>query len=269
MPDYLTVPEERRARAIHEKARARRRGELHWLRDYIADTLDDSLPNEALIVRFVDRQFPALAARHGWVIEDDPRRIGALLGLRGDHTRIAIARLIDLGRIIRHAGGERLSTGDLQLPLSAEPAPTKRPASAEDSSSQRLAAKDDSPDSAQPSDTDAEPASQRLAQTRAEQRREELEPQGSTNGTSVAPATQEIVHRMIALAARGDTHSAGVIRTETQGLPEHALARALESLLGRRPRPRNPAGYLVQTLRSIRAELGLEPPATIHREPPL
>lgn len=78
-----------------------------------------------------------------------------------------------------------------------------------------------------------------------------------------------ILGRLVRLGSGGDERSAAVIRHHAAGLPDYALARALESLLGRRPRPRNPAGYVVATLRSLRAELGLPEPATIEREPSL
>jgi hypothetical protein len=87
--------------------------------------------------------------------------------------------------------------------------------------------------------------------------------------------TPEVLRRLAALACHGKTdadreRSARVIRYEAEGLPENLIARAAESYLTRRPRPRNPAGYVVNTLRELRAESGIpDTRPRIDREPDL
>lgn len=79
----------------------------------------------------------------------------------------------------------------------------------------------------------------------------------------------EAALRLAGLAARGKPADAAMVLRYTEGLPEHAIARTTEALLGRKPKPTKPAGYVVNTLKALRAELGLPPVATITREPPL
>lgn len=87
------------------------------------------------------------------------------------------------------------------------------------------------------------------------------------NGAAL-PSDRETVNRLAAIAARDDPQSQTIIHRYATGLPDAAIARTIESYLGRRPRPRNPAGYVVSTLKSLRAEYGLET-ATIDQEPDL
>lgn len=107
-----------------------------------------------------------------------------------------------------------------------------------------------------------------------EQRREE---QVLSNGTVTSYAdaanaieSNDIVNRIVALVARGQPTSIAVLRYEAAGLPDNLLARALESYRTRHPRPANGAGYVVATLRHLRAESGLpDTRPRIEREPPL
>lgn len=280
MPDYIVVPEHRRARVIHEKARARKRGEILWIRSYIGDLIDDDeIARETVVTRFLDLALVHLAARYSWILQDDPRRLAGVLGMRTQDVRWSLDRLIEIGRIVRIRSAEKLDDGSVQMtlqayadaermpsrpradsePMPSGPRPDREPAPAEllnDAASGPLA------------------ASTRLAQSRAEQRREEKATSNASASRGETPALPDdsstIVGRIIGLACRGDQASAAIIRSEARGLPDHVLARALESLIGRRPRPTNPAGYIVNALRSIAAENGyVRERAQINREPEL
>lgn len=285
MPDYLAVPQAQRDRLLHEKARYRQRGEIRWLRSYLSDALDDSeLARQSDTVRLVAILFPAVAARAGWVVEDNRRWLAGQMSMRVSDASRAINRLVELGRIERVAGGEAFPSGDLQLPLEraiSEPYP--EPLSSHTPSDHRAIPLAKSEPSqavlAQRSEAEADSASQRLARARgAEQSREEKDLQATqsvvSNAASALPDDSmrggEIVNRIVAFACRGDTASAGFVRTEAALYPEYVQARALESLLGRRPKPSNPAGYIVNAMRSIAAENGVvrERPR-IEREPEL
>ena len=78
------------------------------------------------------------------------------------------------------------------------------------------------------------------------------------------------MHRLAGLVSRGDPRSASIIHYEAADLPDSIIARTTESYLARRPRPSNPAGYVVATLRQLRAESGLpDRRVVINREPDL
>jgi hypothetical protein len=284
---YLAVPQEQRARLIHEKARAARRGEVYWLRSYLVDVLDDlELNREGPLVRFVAFAFPHLAARVGWVIPDDHRAIAGELVMRPQDVRRALDRLVEMGRIERiTTGGDRLPDGGFQSRLdfsTTEPMPSQGRASSDLEPSQARAEAEPQPwqlRSHAPLDDD--PASRGLARAREQSRAERTKDfkAEQTVTSSVGPALPldsqngkdpVILGRMIGLVCRGDEASAAILRAEAAGMPEHVLARALESYIGRRPRPANPAGYVINAIRSIAAEAGIvRERVRIEREPPL
>lgn len=289
MSGYLAVPQEQRSRLVHEKARARRRGEIHWLRAYIGDVLDDlELNRETITVRFVALAFPMLAARVDWIVPDDPAAIARELGLsrRTQHVAAALDRLVAIGRIERIGiPGTPLPGGGFQGSLDFSTTETTPRRSPDDTETTPTRSQDDAEtlpaDLRSQASSGTTSASQRLARTRgAEQSREDLEriaeqnalgarasalPDDSLNGQGPV-----VLGRIIGLACKGDAASAAIVTAEAAGMPEHVLARALESLIGRRPRPANPAGYVVNAIRSIAAENGIvRERARVEREPEL
>lgn len=178
MPDYLAVPEHRRDRAVHEKARMARRGEIHWIRLY-ADDLADDLFGEPPLVRFLDIALLAWAIRSGWVIPYDSRAIGGRYGFRGREVQPVLERLLELRRFeLIHAADPGENAGEIQPALFASStAGTSRQHSGTTPGPLR---QHSSEPPAQPSPTEPgglapDPASQRLARARgAEKVREEV-----------------------------------------------------------------------------------------------
>lgn len=281
MPDFLAVPQKRRERATHDKARSLRRGDLKWIRSYVGD-LDDELFGEPATVRFLDDAILRLAAASGWIITADPRTIAGRVGLRAGHVKAAIDRLVELGRyeLIPHA--DRLpDDGSVQMRLPALDQPPAATVEQLSSSGQVVVEQRSSSGKAAAAvmaqiDSSLESALEN-ASTRQEQ--EQRRSKASTsNGTVTSYAAavaiagedeREIVNRLAALAARGDPRSAAVIRYECIGLPDAIVARAIESYRGRSPRPTG-GGYVVNTLRALRTEQGLpDARPKIEREPEL
>lgn len=190
MPDYLVVPQERRDRAVHEKARAARRGELRWLRSYLSDVLDaEDLFGEPLTVRFLDLALLHLAARSDWMVLLDSRAIAGRFGVRGRDVKPAIARLLELRRFELVYVGETTAQG-VQPALFAPSTPGEKPgdnraaATVQEPSRSHAGTvqkpRRSHPDVTRLADTTAQPsrgetlaASQRLPQRREEKRRTE------------------------------------------------------------------------------------------------
>lgn len=179
MPDYLAVPEHRRDRAIHEKARLARRGELRWIRSYLDDLDEDALFGEPAAVRFLDLAIVHLAARQGWLVLYDSRAIAGRFGLRGREVKAALERLVELRRFeLIHAERPGDKPGEIQpslfpgvLPASLRDTSGVAPASSRHTPGVPAA----SPSPTEPSGAEAESASQPLArarESRAEERRE-------------------------------------------------------------------------------------------------
>lgn len=290
MPDYLVVPEVQRARVIHEKARAIARGRLDWVRSYLTDVLDDDeLAQESIAVRYFAITFVHLAARTGWIVLDDARLIAGRLTMKQQDVRRAIDRLVELGRIDRVQHSVKLEDGSVQLAFPQDPQARQigsdvRAASDRQSSGSR-AASDRRQKSIEAASAVSDlvagslegAASTRLAharETRAEAEKKEHVP---SNGNAASYATaanaiesNEIVNRIIALVARGRPQSIAAIQYEAAGLSDHLLARTLESYRGRHPKPTNGGGYVVATLRALRAEAGIpDTRPRIDREPDL
>ena len=118
MTDYLAVPEHRRDRAVHEKARMARRGELGWTRLYAADVDDDHLFGETGTLRFLDLALVVWASRTGWLILYDVRAIASRYGLRGREVKPALERLVSLRRFeLIHAAEPVGNHGQIQPSL--------------------------------------------------------------------------------------------------------------------------------------------------------
>lgn len=298
MADYLLVPKHRQDRLVHEKARTRAGQPLYWLRSYMVDVLEDQeLIGETPFVRFVSILVEHLAASSGWKVLDDPRRLAGRFGVSPKHLKPALARLVEIGRLHRLTEAVVLEGGGLQMRLSPSdyaglegpfPQPGDnqpiRNESRTDPERIPVESGTDPGDSRSHAASVAESASRSLAQSRAEQKGLELKGKATPREdpadahvsteteTPALPITSTpsnpLLIRLIGLACKGEKASASLIRYEAQGLPDHALARCIEALITRRPRPRNPAGYVVQTLRGIRDELGLARPAVAaDREP--
>lgn len=309
---YLSIPQQRRDRVTHEKARSLRVGELRWVRLY-TDDLDD-LADEPVTVRFLDDALVRLASKRGWLIPYDHRRIANRLGLRTTDVAKAIKRLLTLRRLEIVQVDEQLSTGgnvqiglDLHAPLDGSESRVTTESVPESLQSQHRV----STDSAQSQPHDAGEVSgdvaaqiqaslgssdpNRLTDLTQERgsREEEKERRKSltSNGTVASKAPRagarareaapdyaaaatadqrDIVNRLAGLVCAGSPTSIAVVRYECLGLPDAAIARTIESTLGRRPPPRDRAEYAVGTLRALRLELSLtDTRPRITREPEL
>lgn len=279
----LTLPKTIRDRLVHEKARVRTGKPLYWLRWYLDELDDFDLQREPPVTRLVARDLPLLIVRGNWYVPDDPRWIAGRLSLRTEDVKRAVHRLTGLDRIVRvHA---QITPNGLLQPSLFSDAVVERPP--EPLTSQLRPDPLADPQAvtnafAQPSRVDELLAShERVSESpRQEQNREEL-PSNDNNGSGGDDAyvpmpvdTNPIVQRLAGLVCRGTpaqrARSAAVIRYEAEGLPDSLIARAVESYMTRRPRPGNPGGYVVETLRKIRAESGLpDQRARIDREPDL
>lgn len=250
-----------------------------------------------------------LAARHDNLVPNDPRRIAGWLSMRTQDVTRGIDDLVEHGylEVVNHV--TTTPGGDVQLPLDAgAPGVSTGRSTGDgegvDNGSQSRPDVDLLPTWSRP-DPDLIPSQSRpdpspvtngsahangltpvdasamLALTRAGARATEQEQELdlSTSKATVLRADAaalpldsgmpEALRRLIGLAARGNPHSAAILRHYADGLPESAIGRATESYLGRRPRPSNPGGYVTATLKRLRAEHGLPEPATIEREPDL
>lgn len=283
MPLHLSIPQHRRDRATTEKARSLRVGELRWVRVY-TDDLDD-LAGEPVTVRFLDDAILRLASRRGWTIPYDHRRIANRLDLRTTDVAKAIKRLLTLCRLELVEVAEELSTGgNVQIGLqlhppaeashngvTAESLQSQHRVSTESQQTQHQVTADISAQ-IQGSLRSVDPSVRHLQ--RQEQEQEKERPSTKANASSYAAAAdadqRPIVNRLIGLVARGNPNSIAVVRYECLGLPDAAVARTIESVQHRQPRPSNPAGYAVETLRAIRRENGTaDTRPRIDREPAL
>lgn len=281
MADYLLVPKRRQDRLVHQKARQRPGEPLPWFRVYRDDLLGDpELAGESPFVRFVSLLIEAYAQPHGWRVKDDARLLAGRLGVSPKHLRPAIDRLVEIGRLHRLTAAVALEDGSLQMRLSTDdyqglegpfpqatdPEPIRN-RSGTNPERIRLESRTDPPTPRSEAAPRAIDDSAALPQSRAEQREKDLEAEQSPTRlkpdvvsdeteTLALPSANPILNRLIARACQGEKTSASIIRYEAEGLPDAAIARTLESLIARRPRPANPAGYVVNTLRSIRTELG-------------
>jgi hypothetical protein len=190
MPDYLAVPEHRRDRAVHEKARMARRGELRWIRLYADDLDEDVLFGETPAVRFLDVALLAWASRTGWLLLYDARAIAGRYGLRGREVKPALERLVELRRFeLIHAERPGDKPGEIQpalfpsvLPASLQSTSGVAPAS----SRRRPGVAPASDDSAQTSRAEPTAASDRLARARGAEKRRE----GPSSATSTENAAR-------------------------------------------------------------------------------
>lgn len=288
MPLYLVVPPHRRTRAVHEKARVRAGYPLHWVRSYIEDVDDETLYGETLTVRALDEIVLKLAAKagtgkEGWRIPDDPIALAGRLGVRPREVRRGLTRLVELGRlelvdapVIHSSEGQiRLALDDAPEPhpshngAGPEPHPNHTPTTPGPHPSHDVAGV-----SAQIQASLASSASSALTQSRsrAEAEKKALPSNGTVASYAAAADAEDrpIVNRLIGIACKGSTASASVLRYECVGLPDAAIARTIESVLGRNETPRNRAGYAVNTLRALRAEYGVpDTRPRIEREPTL
>lgn len=292
---YLSIPQHRRDRATHEKARSLRPGELRWTRWYTDDL--DELAGEPLSVRFLDEALVKLASKRGWRIPNDPRRIAGRLELRPSDVSKAISRLLTLQRLDLIDVPDELSTAtDVQIGLdlhgsdpSTDPPsdlpsdppsdlPTQRQVTSAvnaESAHSVSAQVQASLESVAPSELTHLPQKRGTEQEQEQEQEKAFTSNGTVasydaRATGVANAQdREIVNRLIGLTCRGNHKSADVVRYECVGLPDSAIARTIESYLGRIPRPSG-AGYAVNTLRALRTELGLtDTRPRVQREPKL
>lgn len=283
MPEHLSVPQHRRDRATHEKARSLRAGELRWVRVYTDDL--DELAGESVTVRFLDTAIVQLASKRGWTLPYDHRRIAARLELRATDAAKAIRRLLHLSRLeLVHVTDDLAASGNLQIGLDLRPLPQgveTKSVSSHDTVSTHVSVESQHGHDTVTTDVSAQVADSLRSvdpqpghQTRAEAEKKEHVPSNGNAASYAAAAnaveSNEIVNRIIALVARGRPQSIAAIQYEAAGLPDHLLARALESYRGRHPRPTNGGGYIVATLRSLRAEAGIpDTRPRIEREPDL
>lgn len=249
------------------------RGEIarpDWIKDWVDDWLDDeALAALPLPARYLYHGLKALASRQDGLVPLDPRRIAGRLSMRPRDVTLGLKMLqaCDKVELIPTTGNASvlISEGNLQLPLtSAQPGhfagPDPTGATPGQPLSPRARARTE-----QDKDLD-------LGKSKAKGPAETT--RAIDNGDLALPLDEplpETLARLVRHAANGDARSAALIIREAEGLPEACIARTLESLLYRRPRPRNPGGYVVQTLRRIRREGGypdLET-ATVDREPEL
>ena len=278
MPDWLVIPEHRVKRLVHEQARVfagERR--LHWIRVWLTDV--DNLAGESPMAQFLDLSLPLLAAASGaWKVPNDPRWIAARFGVRTRDVGPALRRLIELDRL-------ELVTDPASQPLAdpaqprlfgsgpAEPPrdhrattarPPRDPGTTPTVTPPGAEAPTTSQDAAETASHSRALCSPRAEQSRAEGLvRAERTPDTPDEPAATVPPpcpqndstnTPESLRRLAALAARGKPEDQAQILRAGNGLPEAAIGRAFEAYLERRPRPRNPAGYVVATLKAIRAE---------------
>lgn len=282
-----------------------------WIKAYVAGDDDgrrglddDVLTGLPVATRLFAELFLKLAARMDNFVPFDARRIAGWVVMRPQDVSRAILELVDEGYLEVVSDVKVAGNGELQLPLTAPPGAGEKPGDrsrpAPNGARPDPVADPDLTSTSPPSrprpgpiaDTvrlsleaasRGNPASDTLELTRAGARAAEQDRdlETSTSKATVledaAPALpfdsveNPLVGRIIALACRGDAKSASIVRREAQGMPEHVLAQALESLIGRRPRPANPGGYIVGAIRHIAHEAGIArpTPATIDREPDL
>lgn len=258
--DYLAVPLHRQERAVVEKARSARRGELRWIRSYADDVLDD-LFGEPIGLRFIDVALLALASKSGWLIPYDTRWLAGKIGVRGREVKPAVERLLTLGRLeLVTASDDNRNGQGVQPALFAsgypqvQDPPGTTPGSARDHSG-------DTPEITTPQqESGLERDSWRngAAQNRTREeidldkpvRQETEEPSGISTETS-----NPVTARLVAIAKiPAGTPSARFVATETEGLPDAAIVSVIESYLRKRPRPANPAGWIVNALRAQRRD---------------
>lgn len=266
---------------------------------------DDVLTALPLSTRLFLELFLKLAARMDNFVPFDAVRIAGWITMRRQDVARAILELVDEGYLDVVADVKVTGNGDLQLPLGAAAGAGEKPGDGPSRHRPDPRADDDltpdltpgRPPTRPPAEGGADfarlaveeafgaiPASDALEPTRAGARAAEQD-RDLEGVTSNAASTRDaaaralpddsvenpLLGRIVALACRGDVKSAAIVRAEARGMPEHVLAQALESLVGRRPRPANPGGYVVRAIRSIAEEAGIRRPdrATIDREPDL
>lgn len=261
-----------------------------WIKAYVSGDDDgrrglddDVLTGLPIATRLFLELFLKLAARMDNFVPFDARRIAGWVVMRPQDVSRAILELVDEGYLEVVSDVKVTGNGELQLPLTAPAGAGEKPVEKREPTSSRHRpdpiADPDLTSSRPPSRPrpdhvaatiesslsaaqKANPASETLELTRAGARAAEQEVEVDLHkqavqlhaGANGLPQESHILGRIIALTCRGDTRSAHVIRKEAAGHTEHVLARALESYLNRRPRPANPGGYIVQTIRSIAAE---------------
>lgn len=236
-----------------------------WVKLYV-ELLDDDVmtglpaPTQLLAIKLL-----LLAARMDNLIPNDPRRIAGWTLMRRRDVTVGLAQLHRSDYIEVISRAQRLPDGSLQLPIAAA-----QPRAGNGDGASTIA----STVASSLASAHARPRTRGEAEAETETDLSARQTSTENHARDALPFTPNgrdpvLLGRLIGLGARGDERSAAIIRHEAAGLPEHALARCAESLLGRRPRPANPAGYVVATLKSIRAELGIAPTATIDREPDL
>jgi hypothetical protein len=249
---YLSVREWARHRHYSNRA-------LPWIKIHVERLDDDELTGLPTATRLFADLVLLLAARMDNLIPNDPRRIAGWVAMRPRDVAVAVPQLtacryldVTLGTLWRDSG-----VVQPQLPLRSDAGLHDDPASDPLALARARAL------------AEKQSRAEKDLSTKAEQRLR-VDAPALPSDTNLNGKGPEILGRIVRLVCKGDEPSAAIVRGEAAGMPEAVLARALESYMGRRPRPANPAGYIVNAIRSIAAEQGIvrERP-TIEREPKL